>query len=465
MLERFNEILWGIPLLVLLLGTGLLLTFRTGFVQFRLLVPSLRLFFRQWKGEPKEEGVSSFRALCTALAATVGTGNIAGVAGAIAIGGPGAVFWMWISGFIGMATKFTEAALAVLYSEKRSTGEQLGGPMYTIEKGLGAAYKPMSEVYCFFGLIAVLGVGNTTQINAVVTSAADAAAQFGIVFDKKMQFVLGAAMAAGVWAMVSGGASKIGSAAEFLVPLASILYLLLGIGVIVWRFDGIGQVFSEILEGAFSPKAVTGGAVGSAWTALRIGVSRGVFTNEAGMGTAAMAHGGAQGVSPVQQGMLGIVEVFLDTIVICTMTALIILLSGVKIPYGQMAGAELTALALANCYGNWVRVLLSVCLCCFALATVMGWGLYAGRCLEYLTGKISWKGFAFVQALGVMAGTVMESSWIWDFAEIANGLMAIPNLIALILLSGKTANFRLDSHRKICYDVPANSKRNYHNTR
>lgn len=465
MLERLNEILWGIPLLVLLVGTGLLLSFRTGFVQLRLLIPSIRLFFRQWKGEEKENGESSFRALCTALAATVGTGNIAGVAGAIAIGGPGAVFWMWVSGFIGMATKFTEAALAVHFSEKRKDGERVGGPMYTIEMGLGSAFRPMAVLYCLFGLVAVLGVGNATQINAVVIAVSDAAAKFGIVFNRKMQLAFGAVMAVAVWAMISGGASKIGSAAEFLVPFASVIYLLLGLGVIAWRFDRIGQVFSEIFVGAFSPKAVTGGAVGSAWTALRIGVSRGVFTNEAGMGTAAMAHGGAQGVSPVQQGMQGIVEVFLDTIVICTMTALVILLSGLDIPYGQTAGVELTASALAICYGDWVRGLLSVCLCCFAVATVMGWGLYAGRCLEYLTGKINWKRFALVQSLGVMAGTILESSWVWDFAEIANGLMAIPNLVALILLSGKTVNLILDSQQKICYDVPAKSKRNYHTAR
>ena len=447
MLSFVNAILWGGPVLIMMLGTGFLLTFRTGFVQFRLLFPSLKLFFQQWKDQT--DGESSFRALCTALAATVGTGNIAGVAGAIAIGGPGAVFWMWVSGFLGMATKFAEAALAVRYSVKSEKGERIGGPMYIMEQGLGSRYRPMAVIYCVFGLIAVLGVGTATQVGAVVNAAQDAAAAFGVSMDGRIRLLVGAGMAFLVWRMVSGGFSRIGAMAEFLVPFASIVYLLLGFGVIVMRFDRIGGVFSTILQGAFSPRGVTGGAVGSMLTAMRIGISRGVFTNEAGMGTAAMAHGGAEGVTPRQQGMLGIVEVFLDTIVICTMTALVILLSGVPIPYGQVASGELTASGLSACYGNWVRLLLSLCLGCFALATILGWGLYGGRSLEYLAGKVDWNWFGLFQALGVLAGAVMESGWIWDFAELANGLMAVPNLITLVLLSGTVVKLGVDSRGKM----------------
>lgn len=465
MLQWLNEMLWGMPLLTLMLGTGLLLTLKTGGVQFRLLLPAMRQFFRQWKRPPKEGETSSLRALCTALAATVGTGNIAGVAGAIAIGGPGAVFWMWVSGFVGMATKCTEAALAVQYSQKKKNGERIGGAMYMIQNGLGSGWKPMASVYCVLGLIAALGVGNATQINAVMTSFSDAAMQQGFAMDGKTRLIIGIVFAVLVWQMISGGASKIGAAAEFLVPFASAVYLLLGLGIILLRMDQVGAVFREICIGAFAPEAVTGGAVGSMWTAVRIGVSRGVFTNEAGMGTAAMAHGGAQGVSAKQQGMQGIVEVFLDTIVICTVTALMILLSGTEIPYGEAAGAELTAAALACCYGDWVRVLLCLCLCCFALATVMGWGLYAGRCLEYLTGSVNWKYIAIFQACGTMAGAILQSSWLWNYAELANGLMAIPNLIALNLLSGKAAKILLDSEGEICYDVTAAKRRNIHTAR
>ena len=244
MLGKINEAIWGIPLLVLMLGTGILLTVRTGFVQFRLLIPSVKLFFNRWKEEPEGEGVSSFRALCTALAATVGTGNIAAVAGAIAIGGPGAVFWMWVSGFIGMATKFAEAALAVRYSEKKALGEHVGGPMYIMEKGLGKPYRPLAAAYCVFTLIAVLGVGNGTQVNAVMSAVSDALLALGYFPDEKLMLLLGMVMAVTVWKMVSGGSSKIGAAAEFLVPFASAVYLLLGAGVVT----KIYTLFSEFFK-------------------------------------------------------------------------------------------------------------------------------------------------------------------------------------------------------------------------
>lgn len=444
MLEQINGLLWGGPLPVLLLAVGLLLTIRTGFVQLRLLPAALKLFVRQWKRPVEGEGTSPFRALCTALAATVGTGNIAGVAGAIAIGGPGAIFWMWVSGIIGMGTKFSEAALAVRYRHTEK-----GGPMYIMEKGLGSRWRPMAMVYCILALIAVLGVGNTTQISAFVTAAADAAPVFGLTLTGTHRLFLGLGLGALVWWMVSGGAGKIGAAAELLVPFASVVYLLLGAGVILSRLDRLGTVLEQIVTGAFSPRAVTGGAVGSAWTAVRIGVCRGLFTNEAGMGTAAMAHGGATGITPREQGLLGIVEVFVDTIVICSMTAFVILLSGVELHYGADAGAELTAAALSACYGGWVRVILCLCLGCFALATVMGWGLYAGRCLEYLRGGINWRRFALLQALGVVAGATVDSSRLWAFAEIANGLMALPNLLTLALLSRQAAKIGLDSREKM----------------
>lgn len=435
MLEKINAFVWGVPALALMLGVGLFLSLRTGFVQLRLLGPAFRQLGRSLK---PGDGTSSFRALCTALAATVGTGNIAGVAGAIAIGGPGAVFWMWVSGFVGMATKYAEAVLAVRYREKID-GEGTGGPMYIIRNGLGRGFHWLACVYSFFGIVAALGVGNATQINAVISSARTAAESFGLSFGEGTALFIGIGLAILVWRMVSGGAGGIGSAAELLVPFASVVYVLLCLGAVFLRLDRLGEAFGLILTGAFSPGAVTGGAVGSLLTAMRLGVSRGVFSNEAGMGTAAMAHAGADVAHPAQQGLMGILEVFIDTILICTMTALVILVSGVEIPYGAAAGAELTALALGSCYGPWVTVLLSLCLGCFALATILGWGLYAGRCVQFLFGSIRWKAFALCQGGFVLLGAMLETGIVWSLSETVNGLMAIPNLVALLLLSGQVA--------------------------
>lgn len=435
MLQTLNGIVWGTPGLVLLLGSGLYLTAKTGFVQFRLLLPSIRAFFQQLHNT--ESG--SFRPLCTALAATVGTGNIAGVAGAIALGGPGSVFWMWISGFVGMATKFTEASLAVRYSKNR-----IGGPMYIMERGLGHKWRPMAWLYCGLGIVASLGVGNAAQINAVVSAVWTAGEQLGIILDRKLLVILGVILAVTVWSMVSGGASKIGEVAEFLVPFASVLYMLICGMVLILRFDYWDDALRLIVSSAFTPEGVTGGAVGSGLTALRYGISRGVFSNEAGMGTAAIAHAGAQVEYPAQQGMMGIVEVFLDTIVMCTMTAMVILVSGVPIPYGMDAGAELTAKALSQVLGSWVGILLSMCLGCFAFATILGWGLYAGRCFEYLLGKLNWTVFALFQAGAVFWGTVADTGAIWSFSELFNGLMALPNLLALLLLGKQAREISLD---------------------
>lgn len=435
MLEKWNAMVWGPPGLILLLGCGIWLSVQTGFVQIRLLVPSLKAFFQCLKSDEEK----SFRPLCTALAATVGTGNIAGVAGAIALGGPGAVFWMWISGLIGMATKYAEALLAVRYSK-----DQTGGPMYIITGGLSKPWHWLAWVYSLFGIVAAFGIGNATQINAVVSAVLDASDQFGLSMEKEQILLLGMAMAAVVWKMVSGGHDRIGAAAELLVPFASLVYIGICILVLLLRFPALDDVFALIIRSAFSPRAFTGGAVGSVVLALRYGVSRGVFSNEAGLGTAAIAHAGAKVAHPAEQGMMGLVEVFLDTIVICTMTALVILVSGVPLPYGTSAGAELTCDALTGVLGPWASILLSLCLACFAFATILGWGLYAGRCIEFLFGKLNWKVFASCQAAAVFLGTVSNTGMIWGFSELINGLMAVPNLIALVLLSKEVRQLTLD---------------------
>ena len=422
-LEKLNALVWGLPALLGILGVGLYLTLRTGFVQLRLLPEALRRFGRMLAG--KEEA-SSFRSLCTALGATVGTGNLVGVAGAICLGGPGSIFWMWVCGFVGMATKYAEAVLAVRY-RAREKGEILGGPMYMMEQGKG--WTGLAGLYSFLGVMAAFGVGNATQINAMVTSLRKITGGGNL-----LPAVLSAAL---VGLLLSGGAKRIGAAAEKLVPFAAAGYMGLCVLVLFLRYDRIGEAFGMILRGAFDPKSVTGGMLGSVFCALRTGCARGVFTNEAGMGTAAMAHAGAEVAHPVQQGMMGIVEVFLDTIVICTLTALVILCSGVAVPYGMDAGGSLTSDAFGIVCGRWTELFLTVSLCCFAFATVLGWGLYGICCARYLLGRGSEKWFVLLQVCAAFFGAVSETGVIWTLAETVNGLMAIPNLLILSALSGE----------------------------
>ena len=432
-IEYLNSIVWGAPTLCLILGLGIYFTRRLRFAQLRLLPKSFKMLWGQFHKPAKPGEASPFSALCTALGATVGTGNIAGVAGAITIGGPGAVFWMWVSGFLGMILKYAEATLAVRYRVKRN-GEHLAGPMYMIQEGLGISWIPMAKMYSFFGVVAAFGVGNATQIDAVLSAVEGAAVSCGVLLPGWWMAAAGAVLAVLVYRMFSAGAGRVGELAQKLVPAAAAAYILLGVGVLMTCREALPGVFIEILRGAFSPRAVTGGAVYSVFTSLRVGISRGVFTNEAGMGTAAIAHGAAQVEHPCQQGLFGIFEVFLDTIVICTITALVILCSGIPIPYGSSAGAELTTLAFASCYGSWAGILLSASLACFAIATILGWGLYGLRCAQYLLGDASWKQFALLQAAVVLLGSMVRSEIIWALAEVFNGLMAIPNLLTLWLL-------------------------------
>jgi AGCS family alanine or glycine:cation symporter len=432
-LEFIHGIVWGAPTLVLILGTGAYLTLRSGFAQLRLFIPAVKHFFSGQSQEHSGE-TSPFRALCTALAATVGTGNIAGVAGAIAIGGPGAIFWMWISALLGMMTKFAEATLAVHYRVKQGT-EYLGGPMYMIQNGLGQKWAWLAWLYCFFGVVASFGVGNLTQINAVVSGIHQVMRCYGMEASRFSDLLVGFILAVTMTAMLLGGAKRIGAAAEMLVPVASVGYMLMGAVVLILRYDHIPDALCSILQGAFSPGAVTGGLVGSMLQALRVGVSRGVFTNEAGMGTASIAHASARVSHPAQQGLMGIMEVFLDTILICTMTALVILCSGIPVSYGIDEGATLTTNDFSQVCGGWICVPIALELCCFAFATVLGWGLYGARCAQFLFGASVWKRFAWLQGLFVLLGAVMNTGIVWQLAEIVNGLMSIPNLIALAALS------------------------------
>lgn len=434
-LNIIYNMVWGAPALLLILGLGCWLSFYTGFIQFRWLPKALKQFFSQLSRKEENGGVSQFRALCTALAATVGTGNLAGVAGAISIGGPGAIFWMWICGFLGMVIKFAEATLAVYFRRKNSRREWAGGPMHMIRNGLPQKYWFLATCYSIFGLVAAFGMGNATQVSTMIAGINEMLPLFGLQVSQKGNMLMGLILAVLVAFLLLGGAKRIGQAAELLVPFAAGLYLLLGCMVLVLRADALPVAIMSIFRGAFSPKAVTGGAVGSVFMALRTGVSRGVFTNEAGMGTASMAHAAADVDHPVEQGLMGIVEVFLDTIVICTMTALVILCSGIPIRYGVDAGIELTTAAFASVLGQWVSIVIAFSVCLFALATVLGWGLYGIRCAQYLFGDKAWRIFVYFQIAAIAVGAVLKAESIWLAAEILNGLMAIPNLIALFALT------------------------------
>ncbi len=457
-LEFVNNLVWGLPALVLILSVGIFITVRTGFVQIRKFPHAIRKFVSGIiKKEENSKGISAYRAMCTALAATVGTGNLAGVAGAIAIGGPGAVFWMWIAGVLGMATKFAEATLAVYYRVKGNNGQYLSGPMYMIRNGLNDSWKWMAAVYSFFGVVAAFGVGNATQINTVIDSTEQMIDGLWGVGVPWIAPALGIVLAILFGVLLKGGASRIGAAAEFLVPFASVLYIVLGVAVLVIRREYILPACQSVFIGAFSPKALTGGMIGSWFIALRIGASRGVFTNEAGMGTAAIAHGSADVSHPAHQGYMGMIEVFLDTIVICTVTALVILCSGVKIPYGTDPGVRLTCEAFSCVLGSWVQIPLTCAVCLFAIATVLGWGLYGGRCAQYLFGENSWNKFVMLQSGMVVVGAVMDTGTVWILADIVNGLMAIPNLMALLLLTPELVNIVKGTDRK---PVPKESKCN-----
>ena len=439
-LSSVNAVVWGVPALVLILGVGLYLSLRLGFAQIRLLPRAFREFGAKLRpGKKAADGVSPFQALCTALAATVGTGNLVGVAGAICLGGPGAIFWMWVCGILGMATKYTEVTLALRYREKTESG-WLGGPMQVIARGLGKKFLPLAKVYCLFGVIAAFGVGNAAQINAVVTGVNGVLERFGGSQTQAGNLAMGLALAVLIGMMLLGGAKRIGAAAERLVPFAACGYILMCVGVLLAKAQAVPGAFSAILRGAFCPRAVTGGMLGSAFQALRIGCSRGVFTNEAGMGTASIAHASAEVAHPAEQGLMGILEVFLDTLVICTLTAITIIVSGVEIGFGVKPGSELITAALATVFGEkFAALFVAISLMLFAFSTVLGWSLYGSRCVQYLCGTKSIRVFQLLFVAVIVVGCVSPLSVVWDVADTFNGLMAIPNFIALFALSGVVA--------------------------
>ncbi len=436
-----NGFIWGVPTMVLILGVGILLSIGTGFVQIRKFGYAMKTIFSKLfsKTEAAKGSMTSFQAVCTALAATVGTGNIAGVAGAIAIGGPGAIFWMWISAILGMCTKFSEVTLAVKFREKNQRGDYVGGPMYYIKNGLGKKWIWLAYLFATFCILATFGIGNTTQVNTIVTSIDTALLNYNLVAENNLStlnLLLGIGIAIITGMVLLGGIKRIGSVTERLVPFMAIFYMILALGVSFVNISDLPAVFGMIFEGAFNPSAVTGGIVGSMLLSMKRGISRGIFSNEAGLGSGSIAHACADTDDPVKQGMFGIFEVFVDTIVICTITALVILCSGVDIAYGVDAGAELTIAGFVSTYGGWVTIFTAIAMCCFAFSTVIGWGLYGARCLEFIASEKAVKPFIILFSLATIFGATMELELIWDLADTFNGLMAVPNLIALVLLSG-----------------------------
>lgn len=436
-----NNFIWGVPAMICIIGVGLVLSFRTRFLQIRKFPYAMKVTFGRMfkKREASDGAMTPFQAVCTALAATVGTGNIAGVAGAIAIGGPGAVFWMWISAILGMCTKFSEVTLAVHFREKNVHGDLVGGPMYYIKNGLKKHWHWLAYLFSAFGVLTVFGTGNATQVNTITAAINTALTNYHVISKDAVptvNLVVGIILAILIALILLGGIRRIGRVTEKLVPFMALIYIVLAVGVIILNIGHVPAVFASIVEGAFHPAAVTGGAVGSFFMSMKKGVSRGIFSNEAGLGTGSIAHACADTRKPVKQGFFGIFEVFVDTIVICTLTALVILCSQVPVSYGQAAGAELTISGFTATYGNWVSIFTAVAMCCFAFSTIIGWGLYGTRCIEFLFGSRVNKPFMLVYALVAIVGATMDLGLMWSIAETFNGLMAIPNLIAVFLLSG-----------------------------
>ena len=436
-----NGLVWGVPAMVCIIGVGVLMSVRTKFIQFRkfpyAMKATLGKIFK--KSEAGHGSITPFQAVCTALAATVGTGNIAGVAGAIAIGGPGAVFWMWISALLGMCTKFAEVTLAVHFRERNEHGDYVGGPMYYIKNGLSKKWHFLAVLYAGFAVLTVFGTGNATQVNTITTAIDSALLNYNVIDASSVgtvNLILGIVITIVVGMVLLGGIKRIARVTERLVPFMAVLYVLLGIGVIVLNAERVPGVFYSIFYGAFNPSAITGGVVGSLFVSMQKGVSRGIFSNEAGLGTGSIAHATADTKDPVEQGVFGIFEVFADTIIICTLTALTILCSGVPIEFGAAAGAELTISGFTATYGSWVSIFTAVAMVCFAFSTILGWGLYGARCMEFLGSAKFIKPFMVIYSLMGIVGATMDLGLLWSIADTFNGLMAIPNLIALFLLSG-----------------------------
>lgn len=465
-IDYLNGIAWGPWMLILLVGTGIFLTWKLGFLQFKkfgyAMKHTLGKIFRKQSAGSGE--ITPFQAVSTALAATVGTGNIAGVTGAIAVGGPGAVFWMWLSAIFGMATKYSEVVLAVHYRERNPKGDYVGGPMYYIKNGLGKKWTWLAVVFSFLAAIAAIGTGNMTQINTIVTSFNTTIDAFGgntaaSTVDILGQPIVMSSLAVGLLVAVIvsmvlfGGIKRIGSVTERLVPGMAVIYVVCSLIIVFVNRQYVGEIFGMIFKGAFNPQAVLGGAFGmTIMTAIQKGVGRGVFSNEAGLGSAPMAHAATSEKDPVKQGMYGIFEVFMDTIVICTLTALTLLCgvkSGVAIAWGENAGAELIIESFGSVFGSRIgSLIVTVAITLFALSTILSWALYGSRSFEFIFGHKSGSVYKVIYVAAVVIGAVLKLDIVWTIADTFNGFMAVPNLVALLGLSGVVAKLTKEHFAK-----------------
>ena len=446
-----NDIAWGPWMLLLLVGTGVFLSCRVGFLQFRKFGYAMRNTIGKifQKSEAGEGEITPFQAVSTALAATVGTGNIAGVTGAICVGGPGAVFWMWISALFGMVTKYAEVVLAVKYRERNAQGDWVGGPMYYIRNGLGQKWNWLACVFCVLGALAAFGIGNMTQVNTIASSINTAIDSFGgstaaytvQLFGQTVPIssvMTGAVVAMIVGMVLFGGIKRIGAVAERMVPVMAAIYIVASLIVVGGNLSSLGSVFAMIFKGAFSAEAALGGAFGiTIMTTIQKGVGRGVFSNEAGLGSAPMAHAASSERDPVKQGLYGIFEVFMDTIVICTLTALTLLCgAGDKIVWGQSAGAELISASFSSIFGAQLgSMLVAVGISLFALSTILSWSLYGSRCCEFLLGSKMARVYQVLFVCVILVGATLKLDLVWNIADTLNGFMAVPNLVALLGLS------------------------------
>ncbi len=438
-----NNFFWGTPMLILLIGVGVFLSIKTGFVQFLHFPDALQhIRLSLSRSKRKKHSVSSFQSFATALGATIGIGNIVGVAGAITLGGPGAIFWMWVAGFVGMATKYSEIVLAIRYREHRCNGTKVGGPMYYIKNGLGKQFAPLALLFSVFGCLAVFGTGNMTQVNAAAETISAVAVRFSPTMSENellIKLAVGAVFAVLIGITMPGGAKSVGTIAERLVPFMAVLYLLCAACVILFNLNNLIPTISLIVTSAFRPMSAVGGAAGiTMMHCLRLGIGRGIFSNEAGLGTSPIAYASSDSKSAVEQGLLGIMEVFVDTIVICTVTALVILMSGVFVPYGDAVGINLTIGGLETVFGTEVTsIVMAVMISLFAYSSMLAWSVYGVRCFETLFGGRAVKAYRVAYLLFTILGAVLQLRIVWDISSLFNGLMAIPNLLALALLSGE----------------------------
>ena len=458
-LALIDKYVWGVPLIVLIIAGGIMLTVRMGFLQMRRLPLALK-----WMVKNEEEGegeVTSFGALCTALSATIGTGNIVGVATAIAAGGPGALFWMIVAAFFGMATKYSEGLLAVKYRVVAEDGHSLGGPFYYSERGMGKRWKWLAKIFAFFGVcVGLFGIGTFTQVNGIVSAVqnffdpevANGITIPGIGTYSPVVIIASLALAVCVALVLIGGIKRISSVSQVVVPFMAIIYVAFCLILVITNITAIPAAIVTVVQGAFNPRAVTGGVVGSMLVAVQSGVARGIFSNESGLGSAPIAAAAAKTKEPVRQGLVSMTGTFIDTIIICTMTGLSIVLTGAWKVEG-LEGVEVTTYAFQNGlpFPNEVAsFILMICLIFFAFTTILGWDYYSERCLEYLSGgkMKAVKVFRWIYILAVFIGPYMTVSAVWTIADIFNGLMAIPNMIAIFALSGIVVKETRDFFRK-----------------